>query len=105
MTSNIADVIEKWNTKYTDNIARLARWEKEEGTNPAKVKKERDDYNKEEQKKKDYWDNEKKKDTTGAANRYEIYLIGNIPSWYEKIQLKAFKDDLKYRDENWFDLN
>ena len=105
MTSNIADVIEKWNTKYTDNIARLARWEKEEGTNPSKVKKERDDYNKEEQKKKDYWDNEKKNDTTGAAYRYEIYLIGNIPSWYEKIQLKAFKDDLKYRDENWFDLN
>ena len=105
MTSNIADVIEKWNTKYTDNIARLARWEKEEGTNPAKVKKERDDYNKEEQKKKDYWDNEKKKDTTGAAYRYEIYLIGKIPSWLEQRQLNAFKGDLKYRDENWFDLN
>ena len=79
-------IIELWNQKYTKEKQDKERWEKEEKTEPAKVKKEREKYFNEEEKKKKYWDNIKKNDRSGESLNEEIRYIGNIPGLLSQFQ-------------------
>jgi hypothetical protein len=103
-TEEKKNIIEGWNKKYIEYNTNLARWANERATNPDKVRKEEEAYDKKEKKKKDYWikkewqenytdvaqtENDRKSlaysrkptDLTYESEHQEIRSIGEIPGY------------------------
>jgi hypothetical protein len=113
------NIIEGWNKKYIEYNTNLARWANERATNPDKVRKEEEAYDKKEKKNKDYWikkewqenytnvaqtENYRKTtayshkptDLTSESKHQEIRSIGEIPSylleWQYSLEIAAEKN-------------
>ena len=114
------NIIEGWNKKYIEYNTNLARWANERATNPDKVRREEEAYDKKEQEKKNYWikkewqenynDKEKTRPVTRAyeskpasitdeSMHQEIRSIGEIPGYLQALRYSHEIAREKSRDD------
>ena len=114
------NIIEGWNKKYIEYNTNLARWANERATNPDKVRREEEAYDKKEQDKKNYWIKKKWQENyvdkemtkpkrqhafesnsvpyTTERNHQEIRSIGEIPGYLQALQYWNEINQEKNRD-------
>ena len=119
-TEERKEIFEKWNKKYIEHNAKLARWASERPTNPDKVRREEEAYDKKEQDKKNYWIKKKWQENyvdkemtkpkrqhafesnsvpyTTERNHQEIRSIGEIPGYLQALQYWNEINQEKNRD-------